>query len=334
MQLDTTLGIAPNNTTFKGEVNIDSIKGITTSEWNPKTGGLSNTKFVGTQAEIISLANQCQTKGYEYKISGGAKWTIDVTYPVDIIVNSINAEPVPLTIWEFAYQQVDQNLYECKDRIIAGSLNSSDILAIDNKLRSNENLTSIPYSDPNNSGFGTIVYNLKKSGVEGRQKFIPILKRTIVTSNNNVGNISLNTGYTSQLFTTPALLATYNNSINPLSNMPLSITNQLPTSLPITYYPNGTATSPVTATAASGFIFDYATLLSYFVGWLQYPIEIQTISINKVQISQYWIFNQWSAGKYGLYDNANVSNNSSDQTIGFNNATLINKIPLLPKIVE
>jgi len=53
MTLDQTLGNAPTSTTFRGAVNIDGVKGITSSNGNAKTGGISTQHWEGTQAQMM-----------------------------------------------------------------------------------------------------------------------------------------------------------------------------------------------------------------------------------------------------------------------------------------
>jgi len=107
-----------------------------------------------------------------------------VTYPVDIILHGINSQPVPIAIWELSYQQIEQSLYNAKDRIFIGKLSPQDIRNIDAKLRNPTNTSLTPYDLETNDDIGTVTYNLKQAGVEGRVLFIPILKRTIIVSNN------------------------------------------------------------------------------------------------------------------------------------------------------
>jgi hypothetical protein len=63
---------------------------------------------------------------------------------------------------------------------------------------------------------------------------------------------------------------------------------------------------------AFGPVYDAISQINTFVGWLQYPIEIQTLTLQKVQATQSWVFNQWSFGDYGLYDAANPTNQFID----------------------
>ena len=64
-----------------------------------------------------------------------------------------------------------------------------------------------------------------------------------------------------------------------------------------------TGTNPPTATLTTkyGWNMDQKGIIT-FIGYLQFPAEYQMVSNNKVQITQNWTFNQWSAGTWGLYD--------------------------------
>jgi len=316
MTLDQTLGNAPTSTTFRGAVNIDGVKGITSSNGNAKTGGISTQHWEGTQAQMMYGAQQAETLGYEYELKGGATWTLDVTYPVDIILHGINSQPVPIAIWELSYQQIEQSLYNAKDRIFIGKLSPQDIRNIDAKLRNPTNTSLTPYDLETNDDIGTVTYNLKQAGVEGRVLFIPILKRTIIVSNNYdistippIGNWSdKNAG---KVMLTSELLNLYNNAPNPLSNLSATDVTQLTqnhTTLNVGRYDvNGNYFN----TPVMGPVFDCESLINSYVGWLQYPIENQTLSVHKKQYSQQWIFNQWSFGTFGLYDS--IDNNAGEK---------------------
>jgi hypothetical protein len=138
--------------------------------------------------------------------------------------------------------------------------------------------------------------------------FIPTVKRTITVSNkfdpSTIGWINQNNG---KLVTTDQLISIYGtiqaNNNNPLSAMPTYFNSVLPKTLPSTIYDPITG-QPAGTIQQSGFFNSTIAPdgIVYFVGWLQYPSEYQTISLSKIQISQQWVFNKWSASQLGIYD--------------------------------
>ena len=306
-----SLGEAPNNSVFQGIVKNAVVRGITTSKWNVRSGGDSQTVFKGTQDQIVDVANSCQNLGYEYSIQGGHVWTITIMFPVDIIVNSLNQEPSPLTIWELNYHPVRQNLFEANDRLFVGKLSDKTKRNIDNSIKSYSvskvDSTLVDISDSNRPYLSSVIArNLKRINVEGKNLFVPTLKRSAIFSNASnptdapIGTFApWNSDTNGGLWTTAQLIKEYSTSLPQFQQIPQFIQDQLPETLPATIWV--AVGSPVFNEDVIGYSMDQNGIVT-FVGWLEYPVEYQTISLNKVQASQQWQFQKYSAGKYGLYD--------------------------------
>lgn len=292
------LGTVPNNSILQGAINAAPIKGVTTSAWNIRTGGLSKTVYKGTQDQITQIALDCQSKGYEYTITGGHVWTLEITYPVDIIVNSLSSEPDPVPIWEVSVQKRLQGLFELRDRPFIAALNASLKASIEEQLKNptDTTLADLKLSDDDIRNVYT-AYKLKAAGVEGKPLFMPTLKRTWVTSNKY--SVATNSKYDLKLFNKTDLVNYINNNAKTtLAQLPQAIINMLPESQS-EYDNNGTLLG--NQIGYNNYTGDFST----FVGYLQMPASVQTLSLNKVQWSQEWIFNKWSAGIWGLYDTFN-----------------------------
>ena len=301
------IGYVENNSVLQGIIKNAIVDGITTSTWNPRTGGTSKTVFKGTQQQITDLANECQTTGFEYSIAGGHIWTIEVTYPVDVIINGINppfTEPDPIATWELSYQPFEKGILELADRAVVNVLSQNTKDQIELKMKEPNNSSMPPWADDDviNYAQATVVYRLKRSGVEAKQGWVHSLKKTVIVSNNKPYSIP-NT-YNGKLFLKSEIKSTYSDTeSNPLSKIPSVIYTNMPDTLTTVNY-NGVAPNYVATVTTNGYVMDKNGLVS-FIGWLEYPPEYQMISLLKVSISQHWIFNQWSAGpQWGLYDPA------------------------------
>jgi hypothetical protein len=315
-----TLGTAPNNSVFQGIIKNATVQGVTTSRWNVRSGGESQTVYKGTQAQVNDIAKSCQTLGYEYSIQGGHLWTITITFPVDIIINSIDNEPQPLTTWEYSQHPVKQNIFEAAERTFIGNLNYKEKIAIDYNMKKDRltlnDMFKIVGTDPTYPYLSSLIaFNLKKSGVEGRNIFVPTLKRSVIISNTYNPNATPTTGQAwdnsanGMLLTTDALIQRYAKTGNNFQDIPPFIISQFPTGAFRSVWQN--ASNPNATLYVNGYSQDQNGIVT-FVGWLESPPEYQTISLNKVQATQQWQFFAWSAGAYGLYTPFNLINSASE----------------------
>jgi hypothetical protein len=303
------IGQVPNNTTFQGIIKQAIVEGITTSTWNPRSGGTSKTIFEGNQAQVTDLAQQSQAAGYEYSIVGGATWKLEVTIPWDIIVNGTEGESDPLFVWEMVNTSYQRDILECTDRPFNYTLTQLSKDKIAAKLKAPVGNTITPFDineTEENIINATVLYNLKRIGVNGRAASLQTLRKTMIVSNNFIRKSSLIDPTSDfKIFTKTQLLAKYNDTEPILSQIPDVIINALPSFILLTPWDSKT---PI---ATTGYSMDYNGIVT-FVGYLQMPAEYQMISLQKVQITQNWVFNQWSAGPWGLYDPVDTSLQSPD----------------------
>ena len=302
------VSVTPNRTLLQGVIRSALVQGNITSTWNIKSGGQSKIVYKGTEQQVVAIALNAQQDGFEYTISGGHIWTIEITFPIDVNVNSFNNEPNPVTSWEISNTSIQQNILEAKDTYLTGILGPNVKKSIESNLK-NADASKPPTGFTSQPEFvnAQITQNLKFAGVEGKLLFVPTLKRTIIVSNRYDPGWATNSNET--VMTTPVLLTRYGtaaaNNGNPLSALPEFLANTLPVNQ-ILVTSNGTIYQ-------EGFVpsnYIESDGIVTFVGWLEYPPEYQTISLNKIQISQQWIFNRWSAGGWGLYDAIDVNGNS------------------------
>jgi hypothetical protein len=296
------VGQEPNNSKLQGIIKNAPVPGITTSTWNPRSGGSSKTTFKGTQDQITDLARTFKQNGYEYAVTGGHIWTLEVTYPWDIIVDNTEVESNPFYIWELVNLPFEKDIYDCNDRAFIAALPYTTKNRIDRNLKSNDPTAAAWDETVTDSSImvnAWVTQALKRAGVRGRQSLVQSLKRTVVVPlNYNVSSI-IRPDFDLKVMTKSELL-TYYNDAQPLNNVPLSIQSAMPSTLPLT--PLDSPTQPV-----SGYSMD-KNGINTFVGYLQYPPEFNMISNLKVQVTQHWVFNAWSAGAWGLYDPANSAN--------------------------
>ena len=302
MPLTTTLGeigVVPNNSVLQGVIKLAEVTGTVTSTWNPRSGGNSKIIVKGTQVQITSLAQECQAAGLEYNITGGHIWTIEIIYYIDIVTNQFDHEPAPISFWEMNYHQIDRSILELTDRPFIAALKSSSKIAIENALKNTIPSAKAPVGpdDTIHSREAKLTYNLKLIGIEGRAQFVPTIKRTAIMSTGyNLSNVAgwNNSFLNSTVMSTSDFLRRYNVG-NPLGTVPAFIQSQLPYTLDVYDVRDDTTKK------RSGFTISKDGIVT-FIGWLQFPIDTQQIAINKVQATQTWVFNQWSAGSFGLYD--------------------------------
>lgn len=302
------IGQEPNNSVLRGIIQNSTIPGITTSTWNPRSGGTSKTVFKGKQDQITDLAKQFKSQGIEYSVAGGHIWTLEVTYPWDLIVDNTEIESSPLVTWELVNLPFEKDMWECSDRYFIGLLSADTKNNIDLNLKSNSKtnaawLAPQDTTQPNATeimGSALVAQNLKKSGVRGKQSVVQSLKRTVIVptytlTGTNSLLVSSDSDFT--VFTKGELLAYLNSSDggNPLNQIPSLISNKMPSKLWV--MPKGSTTPVLT----EGMTFD-KNYINTFIGYLQYPSEYSMVSNLKTQITQHWVFNQWSAGSWGLYD--------------------------------
>ena len=299
------LSVTPNKTKMQGVVQNALVQGTISTTWNIKSGGQSQIVYRGREDQVTAIAKNAQQDGFEYQIQGGHIWTITITFPLDVIVNSFSNEPNPIAAWELTSTPVEQNILEAKDRNMIGGLTSDAKKIIEQNLRNPRSvLPPVPTSNVAGTVNATVVQNLRFAGVEGKLLFVPTLKRTIIVSNRF--NPQWKSDSNGKLFTTEQLVVRYGtaaaNGGDPKSALPDFLAQVIPISLPLRIVSSANVQLYVEQIGYLDLAFITSDGIVSYVGWLEYPPEYQTISLNKIQISQQWVFNRWSAGPYGLYD--------------------------------
>ena len=294
----------PNASVFRGIINNQYVKGVVSVSWNSRSGGTSKIVFKGPQEHIIPVAELAKQGGYEYSMNSGHIWTLEVTFPFDVVTEGDTGESIPLWTWELINTPFEKDILECGDRPFNLNLSIDTVRAIEQKLKNPDN-GQPPYTiiDVNN-GFSAVnaqvAYTLKSIGVHGKQNSLQTLRRTMIISNFYDATDLIQNVDDYLLFTTDEWLDVYNSDANPLNHLPEPIVNVIPYTATVNHWDN----NAITQVDISGYNMDGKGIVT-FIGWLQFPAEFQMISVNKVQVTQHWVFNQWSAGPWGLYDTAN-----------------------------
>lgn len=281
----------PSNTKIQGLLKAEAVKRQIISTFNPRTGGQTKETFEGTEDEIVALATQAQQLNLEYTVSSGHVWTLEVTYPYSIAVNGINQDPDPIPMWELGYYPYEKNVLECNDRPFIAKLSGDTKKKIEEKLR-NPSLI-FPFSID-----AMIAYNMKVLDLS-KQDFVYTLKRSVIVPNNWKSEF-WNNNNTLKIFKTKDLLAVYASGNNA---MPEVMINALPRTAKMWNATSGTFIFLGEGTHAMSAVYfiDPRTGITYSAGWLEYPLDMQYVSLNKVQLSQSWVWNVWSSGNKGLY---------------------------------
>ncbi len=292
MPSDIKIGPQPNDTVFHGLIALGTVNGQVTSTWNSKSGGQTKQVIKGNQNQVIAIALDCQSAGFEYSISGGHVWTIEITYPADVIVNSLLTDVDPITTWEFSYHPLETALFELNSRTLIKNLSQRTRNLIENKLKEpTDPKLLIEAQFVSEYVNANVVYNLRLAGVESKQSFMPTLKRSWI-QNSDV-NVSVSKQNNGKIWGKSALISNYGGI--GLSSIPTSIQSLMPED--------------------EGISLDTKTGINSAFGWLEYPIEVQSVSVNKVQLSQQWVYDKWSAGTWGIYDMQNGSTGIDPNTV-------------------
>ena len=298
----------PNDSILHGIINNGYITGISTSTWNARSGGNGKILFKGTDQQIEKLAQMAREGGYEYSITGGHIWSLEIIFPYDIILDASTGESDPLFTWEIINTAFEKDILELGDRKFNSNLSADTVAAIEAKLKNPTE--GQPYTPADaNSGVAAVnaivAYTLKSIGVHGRQASLQTIRKTMIIGNQFKSNTPtlMSPGFDYKLFTTPQWRTQYNNDTNVLNQMPTLMYDSLLQSLTVaSYIPRSNPPSSILQPTI-GWNMDQKGIVT-FIGWLQFPAEYQMVSNNKVQITQNWTFNQWSAGDWGLYDPA------------------------------
>jgi hypothetical protein len=255
------------NTTFQEQgVQINSVPGKSSETIR---------KFRGDEANMRQQATLLFAQGYSTNLTQtqkGELWELVATLSAETSV-----EPEPQ--WEIIPHTVERNILECTDRAFIQALTTETKDLIEYAIKNPANHIGLTVdgqeADPAQFNNAWLVYNLMRAGVEARQEWTVAVRRTITVSRNYSANWSLaNNG---KVLSKATLVNAY--------GIPAYISNLLPVGS-AAIENAGTNISPIYV----------------FYGYLEQRPTYQSIAGNKIQISQEWLFNRWSAGDSGLYD--------------------------------
>jgi hypothetical protein len=314
----------PNDSIMHGIINNEYVTGVTTVSWNARSGGISKIVFKGTEYQLTQLANMARNGGYEYDLSGGHIWTLNITFPFDIILDGDSGETNPLFTWELINTPFEKDILELGDRKFNNKMSADTVKAIDNKLN-NPNNGQYPFDiQAANNGYAavnaTVAYRLKSIGVHGEQTSLPTIRKTMIVSNFlSPSSELIYPELDWKIFSTKQFLNQYhyaNYNGNRLNQIPQIMKDALPTSMTVNQWFNNDQSQKYISddnfsenNYPHTWNMDGKGIVTY-IGWLQFPSEYQMVSVNKIQITQHWVWNQWSAGDWGLYDPVDGSGDS------------------------
>lgn len=287
------IGQVPNHTLFQGALKYGTVPGVVTSEWD--------------QQQITALANNCKEDELHYRIRGGKVWTITIEFPLDIVADGIGNEPNPITFWEFKNTLWNQDIFEMGNKLFVSKLASSTKRRIEDNLR---NLQSprLPVGDDDAGNLvnATTAFNLKFLQTSRLFPAKSLQRQAIMSNNFDLTTLPVwdTSQFDLKVFTTQELKKQYSTPTKILGVAGTDIPKYIQDQMPVT-----AAAYDVTANNIAnrqGYVMSKDGLV-FFIGWLQYPIDTQQITPTKLNVTQQFVFNQWSCGPYGIYDAFNGS---------------------------
>lgn len=251
--------------------------------------------------DIRGLTKYYGDWGASWQIRGGAMYEIDVHVPFGVM--SFEDWQIPLAAsenWEIQPQQQDKSLVV--NGVLASSFTPASvaggyiILPAPMQVAVNTALTNNLYtlSSPSGSlaqyadwiGPAQMILNYARAGITSIQSYTQVLKRSAVIDRNN----------SNQLFQTAADIEqkTLNaqGNVNVVYSTPDLILNYgIPQDTVAKFmYPSYSKQMNVAT-------YDPFVMTSY-AGWLAGPITAQFITRTKVQLSQYFYWNEWAGHIY------------------------------------
>jgi hypothetical protein len=245
---------------------------------DPRNGDTTTiTGTATTQAEAVTKALYYRNNGWSVSVEQQGKadlWTVSATYNADTITDPSDAR-IPDITWEVMPHMYEQNILDITDREWAKDLSPTTKTLIEAACKQgnkdgNPVLTTV--GDIKQLPHAKLAYNLKVRGLDSRQSFTTGVKRSVIVSTRF--NIDWSLTNNDKVLSKNVLIHNY--------FVPLWVARLLPDS------------DETIQTDSGGF--------DYFYGYLETQPTYQGVAGNRVQISQEWIYNQWSAGTNGLYD--------------------------------
>jgi hypothetical protein len=246
---------------------------------DPRNGDTTTvTGTAMTQADASAKATYYRNLGWSVSIKqrgAGDTWTVTATYNSDVITDPTEVR-IPDTQWEVLSSDFQSNILESTDRAFIKDLSTQTKTRIEAAIKLGLPQDNVPQlttvADVAQLPNALALYNLMRIGVDCRQNFTTLLKRTVTVSTRF--NISWSLTNNDKVLSKSNLANSY--------LVPLWVQRLMPeSSYDIETDINGVAR---------------------FWGYLEYQPSYQSVSGNRVQISQEWVYNNWSAGAKGLYD--------------------------------
>lgn len=262
---------------IKGEQQI--VIGPVTSTWDSKNGGTTTKTFTCASIEpIISYAQSLITFGWSTVIDQtgkGGVCTLKATYNADLLTDPSEAR-IPEISWEVEPNIIQQNILEATDRNLVKSLSTDTKRRIEGKIKFPEkDKPLVSSSETAQAENANIVYQLIFAGTHRYGTTISIKRSLIVNprytdtwpSDNN-----------SRVFTKDLLINTY--------NVPLWVQGWMPNTF--------------------GIEQESISKIVTFRGYLEYAPTVQSVSHNRIKLSQKWDYQKWPVGDKGLYDTIGI----------------------------
>lgn len=252
------------------------VVGPMSSTWDVKNGGTTTKLFSCTDLDaIIAQANAMIDDGWSTSIEQTGKgplWTLKCTYNDDIITDP-NARRIPEVVWEVEPIVNQQNVFDCNDRALVSNLSADTRLRIEKKLKEpKSDISLVNTGSLSQYQNASIVYNLQLNGVH---RYFPSVsvKRSIIVNPRyqNAWSIVRN----GMVLTKQVVVMDY--------YVPFWVASLMPQS-----------DYALTTDSVTGIVS--------FKGYFEYAPRYESVSRNKVKISQNWVYNKWPVGPLGLYD--------------------------------
>jgi hypothetical protein len=246
---------------------------------DPRNGDTTTiTATATTQAQAVAQTLYYRNLGWSVAVKQAGKgdlWNITATYNADLITDPLE-QRVPDFQWEIQPHSLDVPIFDCTDRPFISGLSTVTKGLIEEANKNSRDgypqLTEATADQVAQLPNAIAVLSLMKDGCDTKQLFTTSVKRSITVSTRF--NASWELIYNDMVLTKSFLANHY--------AVPLWVQRLMPESdTEIQTDINGKTT---------------------FYGYLENQPAYQSVSRNRVNISQEWVYHKWSAGDKGLYD--------------------------------
>jgi hypothetical protein len=235
------------------------------------------------ETEAIAQAQMLQAQGYTTTIEkkGSPYITLTATFQADTVTGSESAQP-PVS-WELDNHSITRNLLECTDLEVVKNLSTKCKDLIEYKIKNPAyEGPVVPWEELNKPAIiknAETVYALRRLGIEGRQEFTQTVTRTITVPDNYVTSWT----YANQgrLLSRAYLIAAY-----------------------------GVRAGVIPLLRSTGYeAWDLGPNVEpdpinrrWYYGFLEQAVSVQTVTENRVQIKQTWIYDRYPVSVYTILE--------------------------------